>query len=430
MLDPKLIRENPELIKENFQRRKDPELLKMVDDFILVDTQWRDLDKTINKLRKERNISAKKISKAKPDERKVLIAKTQEMKVDLEKKEKEYKDAFDQRKYLLDRMPNLLHESVPYGKDDEDNVVVRTHGEKPVFSFKVKDHHDLMADLDLVELERARKTSGARFYFLKNEAVILEMAVIRYAIDILKKHDYDVVTTPSLVRKEMLYGTGFLPLGDEDIYKIEGEDLALIGTSEVTLAGLHYDEVFTLDKLPTRYAGSSTCYRTEASSSTKDDKGIFRVHEFKKVEMFCYTTPEDSWEEQDRMLALAEEIFQGLGIHYRVVNICTGDLGGVAARKYDIEAWLPGQGRYREVTSGSNCTDYQSRRMKIRYRDKEGSPIIGFLHTLNSTAITSTRPIIAILENGQQEDGSIKIPDVLVPYTGFDTITRQSKQNK
>ncbi|MCY3410313.1 MAG: serine--tRNA ligase [Candidatus Heimdallarchaeota archaeon] len=423
MLDPKLLREDPDAVKENLKRRKDPALLNLVDEFLELDETWRQLDKVINGLRKQRNIYAKDIAKAKGADKNKLITEMKSINTDLGKNEEVLKKTDEKRQFILDRLPNLLHESVPFGEDDEDNVVMRKKGRKKSFKFPIKDHHQLMEELDLVELERARKTSGSRFYFLKNEAVILELALIRYAIDVLKKHGVDVLSTPSMVRKEMLYGSGFLPMGDEDIYKIQGEDLALIGTSEVTLAGYHYDEILLEDELPIRYAGLSSCFRTEASASTKDDKGIFRVHEFKKVEMFTYTLPENSPEEQERMIGIAEEIFQGLKLPYQVVNICTGDLGGVASRKFDIEVFLPGQDRYREVVSCSNCTDYQSRRLKIRYREKEGAPVKGLVHTLNSTAITTTRPIIAILENYQREDGSIKIPDVLIPYTGFDTIS-------
>lgn len=430
MLDPKLIREKPDEVKANLEKRKKPEYIEMVDEFLDVDKIWRETDVKVNELRKQRNTYAKNIAKAKGDEKKKLIAEMKDINSKLSDSEKIYHEKQDRRQYLLDRIPNLLDASVPYGEDDKGNVPIRTWGEKPEFNFTPLDHHELLVILDIAELERARKTSGSRFYFLKNEAVILEMALMRYAIDILRKHDVEIYSTPSMVRERMLYGTGFLPTGAEDIYKIEGEDLSLIGTSEVTLAGLHADEVFTEDELPKHYAGFSTNYRTEASATTKDDKGIFRVHEFKKVEMFTYCLPENSEAEQERMFAIAEEIFKGLDMHYRVVNICTGDIGAVAAKKYDIEVWLPGQNRYREVVSCSNCTDYQTRRLKIRYREKEGAPIKGLVHTLNSTAITSTRPMIAIFENFQQEDGTVLIPSALVPYTGFDKIIPVNKKIK
>ena len=423
MLNPKMVRKNPDLIKQNLARRREPDLEYMVNDFVDIDKRWREIDKKLNELRQKRNEFAKKIGKSKGEEKKNLITEMQQIKIELEKSEKQITEAKDRRQWLLDRIPNLIHESVPYGKDDSENQEIKLWGKIREFDFKPRDHHELMENLSLVELERARKTSGARFYYLKNKAVILELALMRYGIDEVLKHGVELFSTPSMVRKEMLYGTGFLPLGEEDIYKIADEDLNLIGTSEVTLAGLHHGEVLLQEELPKRYAGLSSCYRTEASATTKDDKGIFRVHEFKKIEMFSFTLPERSWDEQERLIGIAEKIFQGLELPYRIVNICTGDLGGVAAKKYDLEVWLPGQNRYREVVSCSNCTDYQSRRMKIRYREKEGAPVLGHVHTLNSTVITSTRPIITILENFQQEDGSIKIPKALQKYTGFDEIT-------
>ena len=422
MLDPKMLRDEPEQVKENLKKRQDDTYLQMVDEYVTIDVEWRDLDKKSNDLRKKRNESSKSIRSLKGKEKEAAIAEMSSIKSDLEKIEKQLNEKAERRQWLLDRIPNLLHESVPYGVDDSENVEIRKFGKMPEFTFKPKDHHELLEILDIAEIERARKTSGSRFYFLKDEAVLLEMALLRYAIDILQKHEIHIFSTPTMVRKEILYGTGFLPLGIDDIYKIEGEDLGLIGTSEVTLAGLHSKEVFLQEELPIRYAGVSQCFRTEASSTTKDDKGIFRVHEFKKVEMFVFTLPENSWDEQERMIGIAEEIFQGLGLHYQVVNICTGDIGGVAARKYDIEVWMPGQQRYREVVSCSNCTDYQARRLDIKYREKAGAKPTGFVHTLNSTAITTTRPIVAILENFQQEDGTILIPKVLQKYTGFDKI--------
>ena len=426
MLDPKLLRTQSIEIKENLKRRQDDHLLQLVDDFVEVDAIWRSVDKRVNSFRKSRNEYSKKIPKASGDNKKELILSVQMLKKDLEAAEIKLKQTTDRRQWILDRIPNLLHDSVPYGVDESDNQIIRTWGIPTEFDFEIKDHHELMIGLDFADIDRARKTSGARFYFLKNEAVLLELALLRYGIDILQQEGVTVFSTPTMVRKEMLYGTGFLPLGEEDIYKIEGEDLNLIGTSEVTLGGMHQGEVFTEDQLPIRYAGLSSCYRTEASATTKDDKGIFRVHEFKKVEMFTFTHPDKSWNEQDRMFGIAEKVFQGLELPYQVVNICTGDLGGIAARKFDIEVWMPGQQRFREVVSCSNCTDYQARRLKIRYREKEGSPILGYVHTLNSTTITTTRPMIAILENYQQPDGSIKIPKVLQKYTGFNIIEPKS----
>jgi seryl-tRNA synthetase len=422
MIDPKLLRENPDFVKENYKKRQKPELIEFVDSYIDWDEKWRTATKKVNDLRKLKNETAKKISKLKGAEKNEAINETKKLGSELSKQEQILAESEKERKLILDTLPNLLHDSVPYGADEEENEVIRTFGDKPKFNFTIRDHHELMELNDIVELDRARKTSGARFYFLKGKAAILEMAILRFTMDIVMEEGFALFSTPTMVRTKALYGTGFLPLGEEDIYKIQGEDLALVGTSEVSLGSMHMDEVFLKEELPVHYAGLSSCYRTEASATTKDDKGIFRVHEFKKVEMFKFVLPETSWEEQDHLLSVAEKIFQRLGLHYRVVNICTGDIGAVAARKYDIEVWMPGQGRYREVVSCSNCTDYQSRRLKIRYREKEGSPVIGFVHTLNSTALATTRAIVAILENYQQEDGSILIPEALREYTKFDKI--------
>ncbi|OLS28647.1 MAG: Serine--tRNA ligase [Candidatus Heimdallarchaeota archaeon LC_2] len=427
MLDPKVLRDNPEDIKENLSKRQDPKLMEYVDDYVNVDIEWRDLKKQSETLRKTKNEFSKSIRTMQGDDKQGAIKQMQGTNTDLDNVELHLKQAEEKRKWLLDRIPNLLHNTVPYGVDDTANQTLRTWGELPTFDFEPKDHHELLELLDIAELERARKTSGAGFYFLKNEGAILEYALLRYGMEVIMEKGISLLSTPTMVRKVMLYGTGFLPLGEEDIYKIEGKDLNLIGTSEVALGGMHQDEVFLENELPTRYAGISNCFRTEASATTKDDKGIFRVHEFKKVEMFTFTKPEDSWDEQERMLEIAEEIFKGLEMPYQIVNICTGDIGSVAARKYDIEVWMPGQKRYREVVSCSNCTDYQSRRLNIKYRAKEGSKPIGFVHTLNSTAITTTRPMVAILENYQQKDGTVLIPKVLQKYTGFKEMKPKKK---
>lgn len=419
MIDPKLLRENPEMVKANYKMRKDKSLIERVDKYLKYDEDWRNLMKEVDELRQKRNISSKQISKLKGEEKQAAIAEMKEVNKQLAIKEKLYKEAEEQRQDVLDRLPNLLHESVPFGEDEEDNVVIRTYGEKPTFDFEPKSHHELMENLDLVEIDRARTLSGSRFYFLKGKAVILELSLIQYALDVVQGEGFEIFSAPSLVRKEALYGTGYLPIGEEDIYKIEGEDLALVGTSEVALGGMYKDHVFVKDEFPVQLAAISSCYRTEASASTKDDKGIFRVHEFKKVEMFKFADPEKSWDEQEHLISVAEKVFSGLGIPYHVVNICTGDIGVVAARKYDIEAFMPGQNRYREVVSCSNCTEYQSRRLKIRYREKEGGQIEGYVHTLNSTVLATTRAIVAILENYQQADGSVIIPEVLQKYTGF-----------
>ncbi|MFX0126356.1 MAG: serine--tRNA ligase [Candidatus Hodarchaeota archaeon] len=426
MLDINLIRESPEVVRANLERRKNPEYLNMLDELISTDVKWRECRTKTNKLRQVRNTVSKEIRTLSGDEKKAKIQEMHQVNKDITELETQTKAMEEKRQYYLDRIPNLMHDSVPYGVDDTENVTIRTWGSPPEFDFKPKDHIDLMLDLDLLELERAAKTSGSRFYYLKNQAVFLDLALIRFAMDQLIKEGFTPFTTPVLVRKKLLYGTGFLPTGIDDIYKIEGEDLALIGTSEISLGGLHMDEVLEYSQLPLWYCGFSPCFRTEAGAHGRDTKGIFRVHKFHKVEMFKFCEPEKSWEEHEHMIKMAERVFRLLELPYRIVNICTGDLGVVAAKKYDLETWLPGQGengKFREVVSCSNCTDYQARRLNARYRPK-GSKTSKpeYVHTLNSTTLATNRAMIAILENNQQEDGSILIPKVLHPYTGFEVI--------
>ncbi|MFX1512517.1 MAG: serine--tRNA ligase [Promethearchaeota archaeon] len=423
MLDINLIRENAEIVRVNLERRKEPEYLQMLDELIITDKKWRECRTKANNLRKIRNKVAKEVKNLSGDQKQVKIQEMRQVNNEIANLEALTKNLEEKRQYFLDRIPNLLHESVPYGVDETGNVLVRNWGTPREFDFEPKDHIDLMLDLDLVELERAAKTSGSRFYYLKNKAVILDFALIRFAMDQVMKEGFTPFTTPVLVRKKLLYGTGFLPTGIDDIYKIEGEDLALIGTGEIPLGGLHMDEVLEHSQLPLWYCCFSPCFRTEAGAHGRDTKGIFRVHKFHKIEMFKFCEPDMSWDEHDHLISIAERIFQMLEIPYRVMNVCTSDISVVAAKQYDLEAYLSGQGAYREVVSCSNCTDYQSRRLNARYRPK-GSKTSKpeYLHTLNSTALATNRAIIAILENNQQEDGSVLIPKVLHPYTNFEVI--------
>ncbi|RLF60513.1 MAG: serine--tRNA ligase, partial [Thermoplasmata archaeon] len=357
----------------------------------------------INRMKKEGRDVRAKIEQAKkiPD-------KIKEKKGELEKIEKEIKR-------ILYRLPNILHESVPIGTDESDNVVIKTWGKLPKFDFEPKDHIDLGLNLDLIEMERAAKSSGSRFYYLKKDLVKLNYALIQFALEMMEKKGFILFQPPYMVRRKVIESATDLGDFEDVIYKIEGEDLYLIPTSEHALLALHMDEILEENELPLRYCGVSPCFRKEAGTHGRDTKGIFRVHQFEKVEQFIFCKPEDSWSEHEFLLKNAEEIFQRLEIPYRVVNVCTGDIGTVAAKKYDIEAWLPGQGKYREVVSCSNCTDYQARRANIRYRGKPNEPT-KFVHTLNSTLIATERALIAIMENYQQKDGSIKIPRVLVKY--------------
>jgi seryl-tRNA synthetase len=328
--------------------------------------------------------------------------------------------------WVLHRLPNLMHESVPAGRDENDNVEIRTWRDKPQFDFELRDHIDIGLRLGLIDIERAAKVSGARFCYLKNEAVILEFALARMVLDTLRNEGFALVIPPVLVKEKAMFGAGFLPLGEEDIYWIKGEDACLVGTSEVPLAAMHMDEILEESVLPLYYAGFSTCFRTEAGAHGRDTKGIFRVHQFEKIEMFKFTKPEESWAEHEKTIQTVERIYRKLNLHYRIVNICSGELGVTAAKKYDLEVWLPGQGKYREIVSCSNCTDYQARRLNIRFR-KTPNDKPRFVHTLNSTAMALGRTLVAVIENYQTKDGSIIVPEALVPYAGMTCIDHPPK---
>ncbi|PKL10489.1 MAG: serine--tRNA ligase [Spirochaetae bacterium HGW-Spirochaetae-8] len=323
-------------------------------------------------------------------------------------------------------IPNYAHPSAPVGKLDSDNLEISRWGTAPVFNFQPKDHVQLGEALDLIDFDTATRVSGPKFYYLKNEAVLLELALERYALDILRKHGFTITITPDIAKEEVLVGIGFNPRGEEsNIYTVEGTGTCLVGTAEITLGGYHAGKILDKANLPILLSGLSHCFRREAGGAGQYSKGLYRVHQFSKVEMFVYCLPEDSDRIHRQLLAIEEEIFQGLEIPYHVVDTCTGDLGAPAYRKFDIEAWMPGRGEhgeYGEVTSTSNCTDYQARRLNIRYKDEQGKT--QHVHLLNGTAIAISRAIVAILENFQQEDGSIRMPGKLVPYLGFDSIKR------
>ena len=318
-------------------------------------------------------------------------------------------------------LPNLTDPTAADGLNEEDAIEVSSHGTPRVFSFEARDHVEIGSALGVLDVERAAKVSGSRFGFILGKLAIVEFALVRYTMDYLMGHGFTPVIPPVLVRDSALYGTGFFPGDAEQVYSIPDDDLYLVGTSEVPIAAFHGDEIFETNELPIRYAGYSTCFRREAGTYGKDTRGIFRVHQFDKVEMFSFVEPDASQDEHDFLLAREEELIQGLELPYRVVNVAAGDLGSSAAKKYDIEAWFPSQDRYREVTSTSNTTDYQARRLKIRYRSENGN---AFVHTLNGTATAVGRTLIALMENHQLEDGTVRIPDALAPYTGFDLIDR------
>jgi seryl-tRNA synthetase len=420
MLDIKLIRENPEFVKENLAKRGNPENGKMLDALIDVDREWRVTLTKLNELRHERKLVTVEIAKlkkaGKDAEGKVEKAKTIDSEITaIEKQVAEKEEKI--RGYLM-LLPNLLHETVPFGKDEHDNVQIRTWGKTPKFGFSVKNHIDLAVNLDIVDVERAGKVAGSRFFYLKGQGVLLDMALMSFAMEEMTHKGYLPVEPPYLMRREPYEGVTSLSDFGEVLYKIENEDLYLIATSEHPMAAMYMNEVFKEEDLPLKLAGISACFRKEAGAHGKDTRGIFRTHQFNKIEQFIFCTPEQSWKLHEELLQNAEDLVKKLGLPYRVVNVCTGDIGTVAAKKYDIEAWMPAQDGYREIISCSNCTDYQARRLNIRYREKEGAPTKGFVHTLNSTAIATGRTIVAILENFQQEDGSVVVPQVLRKYMG------------
>ena len=420
MLDIRLIRENPKLVRENLKKRGDPENLKMLDELIECDRLWRQHLTRLNDLRRERNRITTEIAAAKKrgEDIAAILSKAKAVDEEITAMEKQVAEYEEKVRYYLMMLPNLLHESVPIGKDEFDNVTLRTWGKIPKFSFPPKDHIDLGLSLDIMDVERAGKIAGARFYYLKREGVLLDMALMNFALEEMVKRGYVPIEPPFLMRRKPYEGVIALSDFENDLYKIEGEDLYLIATSEHPMAAMYMDEVLKADDLPIKLVGVSANFRKEAGAHGKDTRGIFRTHQFNKIEQFVFCKPEDSWKIHEELIRNAEELVQKLGLPYRVVNVCTGDIGKVAAKKYDIEVWMPAQNAYREIISCSNCTDYQARRLNIRYREKEGEPPKGFVHTLNSTALATGRTIVAILENYQQEDGSVIIPEVLRKYMG------------
>ncbi len=423
MLDLRFVVEHADLVRENCKNRR---VEADVDRVVRLYQERNRLLQQVEALRRQRNEVAKQTSATRdPAERQSLIEQGRQLKEQIAQLEDQLRQLQEELTAELKRIPNLSHPDAPIGDSEEHNREVRRWGEPRQFDFKPRDHLDIAVALDLVDFERGAKVAGHNFYYLKNEAVLLEMALEQYALRLLTEEGFIPVITPDLARDEVLEGVGFIPRSEAtQIYSIEGMDLSLIATAEITIAGMHKDEILSEDQLPLRYVGLSHCFRTESGAHGRATRGLYRVHQFSKVEMFAFTRPEDSDDTLERLTRLQERIFQSLGIPYRVVDTCTGELGGPAYRKYDLEAWMPGRGEhgeYAEVTSASNCTDYQARRLNIRFRraNKKGTE---FVHTLNGTAVAISRALIVILENYQEADGSVRIPDVLVPYTGFDRI--------
>ncbi len=420
MIDINLIREKPNLVRENLSKRRDPEVLSLLDKVIKVDEEWRKTTKELNSFRSERNRITAEIAKRKKEGESVqeLISKANKIVEQIKQLESNQQKLETERRYILLRIPNLLHESVPYGKDENDNVEIRRWGSPPKFDFEPKDHLAILKNLGLIDPERAAKIAGRGFFYLKEELAILDHALQRFAIDFMRKQGFNLIEPPFMMRREYYEGVTSLEDFDDQLYKIEGENLHLIATSEHPMVAMFANEVLNQEDLPILLTGISPCFRKEVGAHGKYTKGLFRMHHFNKIEQFVFCLPEDSWDWHEKLQQNTEKMLQILGIHYRVVNVCTGDIGIVAAKKYDTEVWMA-DGKFREVASNSNCTDYQARRLNIRYREKEGAPIKGFVHTLNNTALATSRTMIAIIEQFQQRDGTVKIPKALHKYTDF-----------
>jgi len=424
MLELKFIRKNPEVVRKSLEKRRDGEKIEWLKDLLEKDEVQRKNLVEIERLRHEMNIVNMRVRELKKSggdggvEKEVEKAKR--ILLEIERREGENKEIESKIKYYLMRLPNILDETVPYGESSEDNVTVKTWGEKTIFNFKPKSHVDLIEG-KLAYIEKAAEVSGARFFYLKGDLALLDLALMYHFLEKMKRKGYVPIEPPFMLRKKYIEGATDLKEFEDVIYKIEGEDLYLISTSEHPIVAMMSDTVIKEEELPLKFVGFSPCFRKEAGAHGKDTKGIFRDHQFNKIEQFVYCTPEQSKQFHEEMLQNAEEVFQELKIPYRVVNICTGDIGVVASKKYDIEAWMPVQNAYREVVSCSNCASYQAVRSNIKYVDKNG--VKRYVHTLNSTVIATQRAIVAILENYQTEDGRVRVPDALKKYVGKDYIT-------
>jgi len=417
MLDIKLIRESPETVRANLARRHDPEKLELLDHVIAIDKEWRELIARVNELRRRRNEISSEIGRVIKSGGDASFLKTEASSIPSQLKELEasMSSAEESLRDGLMRLPNILHESVPYGADDHDNIEIRRWGEKPEFSFEPKSHSEITEALGIADFERAAKTAGAGFYYLRNEFALLDHAIQRYAIDILLKKGYALIEPPYMIRRAAYEGVTDLADFESVMYKVENEDLYLIATSEHSVGSMLMNETVLAEHLPIKVCGISPCFRREIGQHGRYTKGLFRVHQFHKIEQFIFSHPEQSWGLHEELQRNSELLYEGLGLHYRVVNVCTGDMGSIAAKKYDIECWMA-DGEFRETGSNSNCTDYQARRLNVKYRLKEGAAPEGFVHTLNNTAIATSRTMIAVIEQYQQEDGTIKVPDALKPY--------------
>ena len=423
MIDIKELKSRRDEIKQNIESR----YMKVdLDHIIDLQEKRSEVLLKLEDQRALRNEIAKKMkTKLSPEERTVLIEQGKNVKVEIAQQEEIFNALDAEFASLCATIPNYCHPSCPNGKEDSDSITLKTVGKPRVFDFPALDHVTLGEKLDIIDFEKGAKVSGAKFYYIKNRGVILQLALERFALDIVMKHGFTPFITPDIAKEEIISGIGFNPRGNEsNIYCLEDTGTCLVGTAEITLGGYYQNTILNKKDLPIKMSGLSHCFRREAGSAGQFSKGLYRVHQFSKLEMFIISTPEDSEALHSQILDIEEEIFSGLGLAYRVIDTARGDLGAPAYRKFDIEAWLPGRGdngEYGEVTSTSNCTDYQSRRLNIRYKDEESGKNY-YVHMLNGTAIALSRAMVAILENYQNEDGSINIPTALIPYTGFDKI--------
>ena len=425
MLDYRFIAENIDDVKQNIAVRY---MKADADAVVQLFGRRTEMVTAIQKLQQRRNANAAAMKgKLEIEARQALMEEGKKLKEEIAAAETELAGLEAAMETEVRRIPNMAHPDAPRGREDKDNLEVKRVGDPVQFNFEAVDHVKLGQDLDIIDFDSATKVSGTKFYYLKNEGVFLELGLIRYALDILQKQGFTPFITPDVAREEILAGIGFNPRGEEsNVYALEGEDTCLVGTAEITLGGYYSNTVLSKDRLPLRMAGLSHCFRREAGAAGQFSRGLYRVHQFTKLEMFVYCLPEESGRFHEELLAIEEAIFSGLEIPFRVVDTCTGDLGAPACRKWDLEAWMPGRngGEWGEVTSTSNCTDYQARRLNIKYKDEDGKN--KFVHMLNGTAVAVSRAIIAILENFQQPGGSVKIPAALVPYCGFDIIESKS----
>jgi len=420
MLDPKIIKEKPQIIRDMLKARS---VEFNFDELIDSDQKRREFILKTDELRKKKNQIASTISQKKKsgEDTSDILAEMKNISEELAKLEASQEEIEKKYSSLALTIPNLIHESVPIGKDETANREIKKWGKIPEFDFKISDHIDISENLDLVDLERAAKVAGARFYYLKNDLVRLNQSLIHYALDFLAEKNYSLIQPPYMINRQSMEGAIIADDFEEVIYKIENEDLYMIGTSEHAMAAMHSDEIIEGKDLPLRYAGVSPCFRKEAGAHGRDQKGIFRVHQFDKIEQFVFARPEESWKEHERMLSVAEDFYQNLEIPYKVMLLSSGDMGKVSAKTYDIEAWMAGQNTYREIVSCSNCLDYQARRLKIRFREKTNEET-QYLHTLNSTLVATSRVLVSIMENFQTKDGHIVVPKVLQKYMGKNII--------